>query len=325
MTDSQAEPDQQSITSGNPAPVFALGIDIGGTKVEGALVDSGGKIHRNLRLPSPNKRRPMLDLLVDMVNRLQGNQTIEGIGFSTPGSLDPKTEILRNAPNSPGLEGTFLRADLEKRLKLPLAFENDANCLTLSEARFGAARGLRHVVGIILGTGVGGGVLLNGRCFQGSRGLAPEIGHTILDVNGRLCLCGNHGCVEAYLSGPSLLRRYWEAGGSREMQQTSTLFSLKKDRIAQKVLAETGGLFARFIAALIAMYDPEAFVLGGGLSNQPFFYGLTSRIADYSFGTNRVPPILRAAGGDASGKLGAACLIFDLFEASPPITLSQNH
>ncbi len=292
---------------------YALGFDIGGTKVEASLIDSDGEIIETLRYPAPKENGAMLDLIVDMANRVIGSQDIEGIGFSIPGRLDPITGLLRNAPHSPAIENSALATDLSARLPYRLAFENDANCLVSSEVMFGAARGYRHVVGIILGTGVGGGVIIDGQLLHGARGLAPEIGHMLLDINGRICGCGNQGCIEAYLSGPSVLARFHDAGGEAGVQDTKSLYQLRSSNtLAAQIIEDTEYYFVRMIGVLMSMYDPEAFVLGGGLSLQDRFYELSDEISKVCFGTDQAPPILRAEGGDSSGKLGAAALILRL-------------
>jgi len=292
-------------------PAAAIGFDIGGTKIEAALVARTGELLATLRRPTPPTRAATLDLIAAMTGQLGAGMETAGVGFSIPGSIDPASGLLRNAPNSPAIDGTPFAADIARLLPMPVAFENDANCLLLSEARFGAAQGYRWAVGLILGTGVGGAVLHRGELFQGSRGLAPEPGHLPLSVDGRLCGCGNRGCTEAYLSGPALLKRYHEAGGAGTVTDTRDLFTREHDAVARAILEETAELFARFMAALISLYDPQVFVLGGGLSLQPFYYRQEARIAGYAFGTDQVPPILPALHGDASGKLGAAALIFD--------------
>lgn len=289
---------------------WVVGVDIGGTKIEASTINNQGEVASTLRLPALPDNEAMLTRIVAMIDQLRNEKPIEGVGFSIPGSLDPHG-VLRNAPNSPGIDRTSLAADLGTRLNLPTAFENDANCLALSEYHFGAARGYRHVVGIILGTGLGGGVLVDGKVLNGSRGLAPEPGHLPFDVNGRRCLCGNRGCAEAYLSGASVLRRYHDAGGDPIVSHTRTIFERSQDPIAQAIIEETAYLFQRFIATLVSLYDPEVFVLGGGLSLQEMFYRQTEAVASYCFGTDQVPPIVKAERGDASGKLGAAALILD--------------
>jgi fructokinase len=179
----------------------------------------------------------------------------------------------------------------------------------MSESLFGAAQNCKNVVGIIMGTGFGSGVILNGELLRGAHGLAPELGHTILAAHGRLCLCGNRGCVEAYLSGPSILARYREAGGQTVFANATDLFS-STESIAQKVAEETLSLFTRFMAALVSMYDPEVVVLGGGLANEKSYYRREKEIAGATFGSRQALPIRPAQHGDASGKLGAAALFF---------------
>jgi len=288
----------------------AIGMDIGGTKIEASLINECGEIQRTIREPALSENGPMLDRIAGMATSLSAGHDVLGYGFSIPGSIDAQG-ILRNAPNSPAIQASSLPADLATRISGKLLFENDANCLAISERAFGAARGYKHVVGIILGTGVGGGVIIDGKTLHGWRGLAPEPGHMPLDIHGRLCLCGNRGCAEAYLSGPSLLRRYHDQGGHSAVLDTQELFQRPGDPLAAAVIQETAELYARFVAALISLYDPEVFVLGGGLSLQPLFYQQTELIGRYSFGTDKVPPILKAERGDASGKLGAAALIFN--------------
>ncbi len=287
----------------------AIGMDIGGAKMEGSLVNSDGRVLRTLREPTPQGNREMLARIAEMVETIRDGQEIQGVGFAVPGSLHPKTGQLRNAPNSPAIDGAFLKKDLERTLpEYRVAVENDANCLAISEHRFGAARNYSHVVAIILGSGVGGGVIHEGRLFVGSRGLAPEFGHMPVDINGRFCADGNKGSVEAYLSGPSIRARYRDAGGDPAVE-TPEIFTRRADCAARAVLEETRLIFARFIAALVSIYDPEAFVLGGGVSRQDFFYSQSELISQFLFGTRQTPPILKAEGGDASGKLGAATLI----------------
>jgi len=291
---------------------WAIGIDVGGTKIEGSLIHRSGEVETTLRLSSPSQNKDLLDAIVDMVYQLKSKHPIAGVGFSIPGSLNPKTGLLRNAPNSPAINGTPLAHNLKERLPYLLAFENDANCLAMSEFQFGAWNKL-NITGIILGTGVGVGVVHNGELFHTPRGLAPEPGHLPLNVHGRPCLCGNKGCVEAYLSGPSILKRYQEAGGTAGDVQA--IFENRDgDELAQQILKDTEILFARFLAMLVSVYDPEMFVLGGGLSKQPMFYQQEELIARFTFGSDNAPPVKAAQAGDASGKLGAASLIFNEIE-----------
>lgn len=289
---------------------LALGIDVGGTKIEAAIVAGDGSVLRQKRVAAPKDYDTTRTAILELIATLRDGAPLLGVGFSIPGSIDPVTQKLRNAPNSPAINGTPFFKELAQAIDLPVRCENDANCLTLSEFRFGAARGFKNVVGVILGSGVGGGVILDGKLFVGHRGLAPEIGHLPLDINGRRCLCGNTGCVEAYLSGHSLLRRYHDAGGNAAVNDTRTLFGLVNDAIANAVIADTRRFYVHFVAMLVSIYDPEIVVLGGGLSLQSLFYECNDAIARHVFGEPIAPKIVPATGGDASGKRGAAALFF---------------
>lgn len=297
---------------------FVVGVDIGGTKIEASLIDSQGQIHQTLRQPALTQNEAMLNRIVEMVETLAHQSPIAGVGFAIPGSIDPKNGLLRNAPNSPGIQGTPLAADLSERLPYPLAFENDANCLALSERAFGAAKGYDHVIGIILGTGVGAGIIITGQVLGGANGLAPEPGHITLCYQGRQCLCGKKGCVEAYLSGPSILRRYQDAGGDQQISDTRSLFERQdQDSLASHIIEETRDMFVHFVSSLVSLYDPQIIVLGGGLSLQPMFTQQDAIIAALNFGTHETPPVVHAKHGDTSGKLGAAALIFSKINKSP--------
>ncbi len=294
-----------------------IGFDIGGTKIEAGLVDADGRLVATVRQATPPQRSALLAAMQAMVATLSAQHRPAAIGCSIPGSLDPSTGLLRNAPNSPQINGTPFGADVRALFPLPVTFDNDANCLVRSEVRFGVARGLTHVVGLIMGTGLGAGVLAGGHMLVGARGLAPEPGHTVLHHAGRPCLCGNRGCAEAYLSGTAVYARYREAGGASLSDGTRAVFArYATDPIAARVIAETLDLYARFVAGLIALYDPEMFVLGGGLSEQALYYEQAAGIARYAFGTDQVPPIRAAAQGPASGKLGAAAMALDLLARS---------
>lgn len=290
-----------------------IGFDIGGTKMEAALVNAEGCLVATVRRATPPQRAALLAVMQAMVAALSVHHRPVAIGCSIPGSLDPVTGLLRNAPNSPQINGTPFGADVRALFPLPITFDNDANCLVRSEVRFGVARGLKHVVGLIMGTGLGAGVLVDGRMLVGARGLAPEPGHTVLHHKGRACLCGNRGCAEAYLSGTAVYARYREAGGAPLGEGARAVFARRlADPIAERVIEETLDLYARFVAGLISLYDPEMFVVGGGLSEQALYYEQVALIADYAFGTDEVPPIRAAVQGPASGKLGAAAMALDL-------------
>ncbi|MCB1041764.1 MAG: ROK family protein [Acidobacteria bacterium] len=289
---------------------WALGFDIGGTKIEASQISSTGELGRTLRFPVPESTDATVDMIVSMAMDLRRDVQVEGIGFGIPGSLD-HLGVLRNAPNSPQIEGIKLGDMLSTRLSGPLYFENDANCLALAEHKFGVAKGFSYVVGVILGTGIGTGVILGDRLFRGAHGWAPEPGHLPLNVQGRICKCGLKGCVEAYLSGPSILARYHECGGGRHVTTTQTLFEVTQDKVAESVLSETRALYTRFLGMLVSVFDPQAIVLGGGLSEQPLFQSVECHeIVANTFGTKETPRVFAAELGAESGKFGAAACVF---------------
>lgn len=283
---------------------FNLGIDIGGTKIEGSVIDTQGTIHKTIRIQTPKDTPSFLKSLLQLISDLQKDHSIQKIGFSIPGSIDPKTKILRNAPNSPEINGTTFFEDLKQYLDTPFICENDANCLIYGEWKLGAAKGYKNAVGLIMGTGFGSGVILNNALFKSQNGLAPELGHTPLIVGGRPCLCGNSGCVEAYLSGTSILKRYHEKGGSQDIQTTQQVFEIT-DPVADNIRQETQNLFSRFVANLTSIYDPEIIILAGGLSKQPLYDECQPLIKQAIFGSDLAPPLKLAQFGDASGKVGA--------------------
>lgn len=289
---------------------LAIGIDLGGTKIEASLIQSDGAILETKRITTPQKKDEIAKNLHDLINELSQNTSIVGVGFSIPGSIDVKTNLLRNAPNSPQINGTTFFNDFAKSCDARCIFENDANCLVLSEEFFGKAKGMKHIVGLIMGTGFGGGVWTHGHLLTGANGLAPELGHSILDVNGRLCLCGNKGCVEAYLSGPSILKRYNDKA-QKPLEKTEDVFaSANQHPVADEIINETMIFYARFVASVVSLYDPELIVLGGGLSDQSPYYEQHDAIQKHIFGSNVVPQIIQASHGNASGKCGAVVPFF---------------
>lgn len=289
-----------------------VALDIGGTKIEIARILQTGEVQKRLRIPTPKQSNQFEKTVIELILKLATKQTI-AVGFSIPGSIDPQTKKLRNAPNSPEINESHLLWNLQKHLPWPCVFENDANCLVISEHRFGVAQNKSNVLGLIMGTGFGGGVILNKKLLHSPRGLAAELGHMILNATGRTCLCGNLGCVEAYLSGPSILKRYLENGGDPTITNTEVLFkNIKTDSIAKDILNETQDLFMRLMASLVSLYDPDLIVLGGGLSNQSLYYGLENKISQFVFGAKHCPPIKKAKQGDSSGIFGATALAFEL-------------
>ena len=289
---------------------FRIGIDLGGTKIEGAAVDASGSVPVRRRLATPaedyHATIAAVATLVTGIERELGAAATVGIGM--PGTISPATGLVKNA-NSTWLNGRPLRRDLEAALGRPVRLANDANCFALSEAVDGAAAGLETVFGVILGTGVGGGVVVHGRVWDGLHGVAGEWGHHGVwagDPSARDCYCGQRGCLEAYASGPAVEAHYARLTGSR-----APLAEIAKRRetdegacVALDSLLDSLG---RGLANVVDVLDPSAIVLGGGVSNLDLLYAeLAPRMAKYVFNDELETPILRHGLGDSAGVVGAA-------------------
>jgi len=268
-----------------------LGVDLGGSKVEFAVLDARGKVAMRRRVPTPQgSYEQVLQLLGDQVLELEreaGERCSVGVGL--PGTLSRRTGLVANAYNTP-VNGRPLQRDLESALGRELRFANDANCFALSEALDGAARGARVVFGATLGTGAGGGIVIDGRVLEGRHALAGEWGHNPLpwmrpeEYPGPVCSCGRSGCIEQFVSGTAL----------------------KRDGASPALYADR---LARALAHVVNLLDPDAIVLGGGVSSVASLYtDLPPLIARYAYARDFDAPVLRAAHGDASGVRGAAML-----------------
>ncbi len=302
------------------AEEFRIGIDLGGTKTEIAALDRGGGIAFRRRVASPRHDYPAtietIGGLVAAAEAELGTQASVGIGV--PGSLSPATGLARNG-NSTWLNGRPLQQDIEARLGRPIRLANDANCFTLSEAIDGAAAGARIVFGVILGTGVGGGVVVDGRALDGANGIAGEWGHTPLaatpddPLSPRPCWCGRVNCLETFLCGPALEAEFRMAGGESLSCDRIALRAAGGDAAAQAVYGRYLARLARALAGIVNVLDPDVIVLGGGVSNIP---DLGARIAErwgpHVFSDRIVTRIVRAAHGDSSGVRGAARLWSDV-------------
>jgi len=291
---------------------FAVGVDLGGTKVEVCLVDETRTILARKRRPSEPGLggEQVIRNILELIGETAGPARYEAVGMGTPGTYRTKEDIMFGAPHTPLYEKPGLVSLLGSKLTVPLIVENDANCLALAEF-FAQCHGrYSTVMAVILGTGMGSGLILGNRLHRGPNGNAGEIGHTSIDINGRVCECGRKGCGEAYLSGPSLSRRYAELSGE----------SLTPDKIleryeqgephARRVFDDSFRIMGELFANCVNALDLEAVVLGGGVSNIPLWYEHVPPIMNRSlFGIpGRTIPILKAALGDSAGVLGAAYL-----------------
>jgi fructokinase len=293
-----------------------IGIDLGGTKTEIVVLDEHWQeIHRK-RVPSAQGcYDATLALLRDLVRDTEALfGAAQTLGIGIPGAISPQTGRIKNA-NSTWLIGHPFKEDLEALLQRPVVIANDADCLVLSEAKSGAAKGFASAFGVILGTGVGGGWFVNGKLVSGPNAISGEWGHNPLpwthaDEPALPCYCGKSGCIETYLSGPALLQRYnGEASIPATSVNTIVHASQQGEALAQTQMQHYFDQLARALASVINVLDPEMIVLGGGLSNIDAIYPqLTKRLPAYVFGGECTTPIRKAQHGDSSGVLGAAWL-----------------
>ena len=291
---------------------YAVGIDLGGTKVEACLVDETRRILARKRRPSEpglGRERVVANIL-GLVAETAGGAAFEAVGMGTPGTYSAADDIMYGAPHTPLYEKPGLVSLLRSELAVPLVVENDANCLALAEF-FAQCHGrYTTVMAVILGTGMGSGLILGNRLHRGPHGSAGEIGHTSIAIDGRPCECGRRGCGEAYLSGPSLGRRYAELAG--EALTPDKIYALYEagDAPARRVLDESVRIMGELFANSVNTLDLEAIVLGGGVSNIPLWYERVPAVMNRAiFGLpGRTIPILKAVLGDSAGVLGAAYL-----------------
>ena len=288
-----------------------IGIDLGGTKVEGVVLDGGGEIVLRRRVPTASERGydHIVGVVAELIEGLAADAGPgDSIGIGTPGAVSRLTGRMKNS-NTQCLNGRDLRSDLEGRLGRPVRVDNDANCFALAEASLGAGRGYEVVFGVIMGTGVGGGIAVGGRVLNGPQSIAGEWGHHSIDPRGPLCYCGNRGCVEAFLSGPAVQRTYTDRGGDACDVSAIVDRARAGEGRAALVLDELTDHFGRALANVISILDPDAVVLGGGLSNIDELYDAgRRRVADYVFNDELLTPILRNQLGDSAGVIGAALL-----------------
>jgi len=293
---------------------FRIGIDLGGTKTEGVLLaDHPTEPLYRHRIPTPRTLgyEGILDGVVDLVRLLlQKMPGTDGasIGVGIPGTISKTHGRVKNA-NTTELIGHALQADLEERLGQAVYVENDANCFALAEALHGAGRGGRCTFGVILGTGVGGGIIFDGQIWSGAQGIAGEWGHMTLDPSGPACYCGRRGCVETFLSGPSLERSYREAGGPARSAAQIWAMAAGGDAPACQVVRAYESRFGLALAQVVNLLDPDIIVLGGGVSNAP---GLaekaTTLMRPHLFNDEVATVVRRHLLGDSAGVLGAAWL-----------------
>ena len=289
-----------------------IGIDLGGTKIEGILLSSDNKIIERKRIHTKQEEgyESIIHRIVKLIKNIKSISIKDcQIGICTPGALDIETGILKNS-NTVCLIGKPIKEDLESELKCSIAIDNDANCFAMAEALLGSGKNYEIVFGVIMGTGVGGGLVLNRKIHHGRLFIAGEWGHQVLYPNGRDCYCNKKGCVETYLSGPSL-EKEWEKN-SNEFLPLKKIIELYDNRPNDNYTKWKNEFLSNFGIALsnvINIIDPDVVVLGGGLSNINFLYseGILS-VQKKIFSNRNDTPIVSNKLGDSAGVFGAALL-----------------
>ena len=287
--------------------MYKIGIDLGGTKTEGILLDDSLNTIERKRLSTPkDSYQEIINTIYDLVNDLSSKIEDFTLGICTPGVISKKTGLLKNS-NTQCLIGKSLKEDLEKKLEKKILIENDANCFAISEATMGVAKNNSFVFGAILGTGVGGGIVIDGKIHHGRTNIAGEWGHHTLHRNGKNCFCGKKGCVESYISGPALEYR-WKELTSKNQPLPEIITSSDDSKFIQWK-QEFLDNFGTGLANVIDILDPDVIVLGGGLSNIDFLYsdGIKN-VYEKVFSDLVDTPILKNNLGDSAGVFGAALL-----------------
>jgi len=295
------------------SPSLRIGIDLGGTKTEAVALDRASGAER-ARRRVPTERGSYdgtIRTIVDLISALESELGQAGsVGIGIPGTISPKTGLVKNA-NSTWLIGKPFDRDLAAALGRPVRLANDADCFALSEASDGVGMGAPSVFGVILGTGVGGGIVINGRPVAGPNSIAGEWGHNPLpwpeadELPGHYCYCGKNGCIETFLSGPALEREYGEGIAVPEIARLAA----EGDDKAEGVLARYEDRLARALASVINVLDPHVIVLGGGLGNLDRLYQNVPRLwGEYVFSDSVETRLVKPMHGDSSGVRGAAWL-----------------
>jgi fructokinase len=293
-----------------------LGVDFGGTKIEVAALGDDGRVLARRRAPNPGRYEDAVATVAGLVAWADAETGAAGapVGVAMPGSLSPVDRRVRNA-NSTWLNGRPFDADLQAALGRPVRAANDANCFALSEASDGAGAGARVVFGVIIGTGCGGGVVVDGRLVGGANGVAGEWGHTplpwptALELDPPPCWCGRTGCLETWISGTGLARDYQGATGERVAGEEIITRLRAGEARAGQAFARYVDRLGRGLAVICDILDPDVIVLGGGLSNVTEIYpAIGPAIAGRVFSDSFTTPVRAAAHGDSSGVRGAAWL-----------------
>lgn len=295
-----------------------IGIDLGGTKIEGIVLGADDQILSRRRSATPaGDYSGTVSTIGAMVGALAAAHDLmrsTPVGISMPGSISRRTGLVKNA-NSTCLNGKPFSVDLEAALGRPVRIANDANCFALSEASDGAGLGFRTVFGVILGTGIGGGIVADGHVLEGPNGLAGEWGHNPLpwadedETDGSPCYCGKSGCIETWISGPAFASNYSERHGLLLTAEQIVEAASSGNANAVRAIEQLGHRIGKCLASVVNVLDPDIIVLGGGLSNIAALYDIIpDGISRFAFSDGVTTPVVKAKHGDSSGVRGAAWL-----------------
>ncbi|HEY6899311.1 MAG TPA: ROK family protein [Puia sp.] len=295
------------------------GIDLGGTKIEGVILESIHNPTPIIRTRVDTEASKGYDHIIGQIARLVAEMSAQSglkptaIGIGTPGVLDPTLQTMKNC-NTVVLNGMPLQKDLEKNLQLKIELANDANCFALAETQWGIvsqeAPGARMVFGIIMGTGVGGGIVIDGKIWNGRHGIAGEWGHNFLDESGGPCYCGKTGCVETVISGPATERYYASLTGEKlKLKEIVARHKEGSDPAAKKAIERLCHFFGKGVSVITNLLDPDVIIIGGGVGNIDALYSVGLEDLGRFIFNNRVEvPLLKPSLGDSAGVFGAAAL-----------------
>jgi fructokinase len=298
------------------------GLDLGGTKIEGVILESIANPKPIVRTRVDTEAPKGYDHIIGQIAKLVANMENQSglkpkaLGIGTPGVSDPTLQVMKNA-NTTVLNGKPLKKDLEKALGLKIELANDANCFALAETHWGivhkTAPGARMVFGIIMGTGVGGGIVMDGKIWNGRHGIGGEWGHNFLDESGGPCYCGKTGCVETVISGPATERYYKSITGEQlKLKDIVARYQAGTDPAAAKTVERLCHFFGKAVSVITNLLDPDVIVVGGGVGNIDALYNKGLQSLDEFIFNNRVEvPLLKPSLGDSAGVFGAAALVVE--------------
>ncbi len=298
---------------------YLLGIDLGGTKIEGVVLNEGNVVDVIARKRIPTEKEKGYEHIKNNIARLirdleaEVNFSFSKVGIGTPGSIDVRTRLLKNS-NTTVVNGKPFQKDLSELLGMEVNMANDANCFAIAETKLGAVADrvpqAKVVFGVIMGTGVGGGIIVNGEILNGLHGIGGEWGHMHLDDSGGQCFCGNVGCCETVISGPSTEKWYEKISGKKKgLKEIVNLYRAGSDVHARMTLERLFDRFGRGIADILNILDPDAVVIGGGVGNIDELYTLgVEKVKQYVFNDYLNTVFLKPKLGDSAGVYGAALL-----------------